>query len=150
MPTFPKPDDIPKFIRRSVSSAFQGVTSRGQADPARTIPDAYAAEDPLAEVPTQVTNRAQNQRKQKRKKNPEPTTQHLAEIQEGHVRRDVFDATNMPLEGQPAVERYLIPDEQSKAEVPPTDDPPRISFRIRYPSRAATSTRARGKLSVAG
>ncbi|MCJ1249712.1 hypothetical protein MMC30_006938 [Trapelia coarctata] len=125
MPTFPKPDDIPKFIRGSVSSVFQKATARepeGANIPVpnpvvstRNAPSTSKVEDPPIDVFTQRRKR----KKHKAKKNPEQDVSDRAEIQAGHVRRDVFDARNMPLEGQPALEKYIVPEEASPAEALP-------------------------------
>lgn len=56
------------------------------------------------------------------KKPPEQNVEQRAEVLDGHVRRGIFDAMNMPLEGEPALERYLMPEEVATTEVSPTEN----------------------------
>lgn len=105
MPKIPHPDDVPKFIRGTVTSAFQNLNTLNPTTSTRTQPDS-----PKAEAPPRGRKA---KKKGKPKYSQEQQAGHRAETNEGRVRRDVFDARNMPLEGQPAVERHIVPEEAS-------------------------------------
>lgn len=115
MPKIPHPDDVPKFIRGTVTSAFQNLNTVNPSSPVtnpitstRTQPDPPKAEAPL--------RGRKLKKKGKPKYSPEQQAEHRAETEEGRVRREVLDARNLPLEGQPAVERYIVPEEASTGE----------------------------------
>jgi len=132
MPKIPKPDDIPNFTRGTVNSAFQKATAgnpMGSSTPVpnpvastQALPDTSKAEGSPSNPPTQQRSGARYRKKRKAKKPPEQNVEQRAEVLDGHVRRGIFDAMNMPLEGEPAVERYLMPEEVATAEISPTEN----------------------------
>lgn len=132
MPKIPKPDDIPKFTRGTVDSASQKATAgdpMGSSTPVpnpvastQALPDTSKAEGSPSNPPTQQRSGARYRKKRKAKKPPEQNVEQRAEVLDGHVRRGIFDAMNMPLEGEPALERYLMPEEVATTEVSPTEN----------------------------
>jgi hypothetical protein len=141
MPKIPHPDDVPKFIRGTVTSASQNLNTVNPSSPitnpttsTRTQPDPPKAEAPL--------RGRKPKKKGKPKYSPEQQAEHRAEIEEGRVRREVLDARNLPLEGQPAVERYIVPEEASTGKAPSTGEahPPPASIEPPSPPAAAASS----------
>jgi len=127
MPTVPHPDQVSKFIRGTVASAFQNLNNLSPSPPVsnpvtstQIQPDSLKADDPPTKPEASPTKghpqRRSRLKEHKPKYSPEQKAKHRTEAREGRARRDLSETRNMPPEGQPALERYIVPEEASTDE----------------------------------